>query len=256
MIKETKMLEAWGEITAYLKDYYADCIYLIITVLSAVGLIILDRKRYIKMLVPVAILSLVIINPLTYKLILSKLVYWRLLWIIPGTLIIGLCIYELIMKTEKVWVKFVVTFAMIGLLALVGKNAFKDREINTNKYRLPQGMVDVCETMLEITPEPRCILPGDMLSYSRQYSPDIVPMYGRNAKGFISTARQEVFDMFQNMEAASPNYEYIFLTARDKGYTFVVNSDKKPAPEELMEMYGYELLKSTGGYNIYYNSKV
>ncbi len=250
------MLEACNEITAYLKDYYADCIYLIITLVSAVGLIIIDRKRYLKMLIPVAALSVVIINPLTYKLILHRLVYWRLLWVIPGTLIIALFVYELIMKVEKQWVKLVITFAVIGLLAILGNNVFKDRVKNTNKYRLPQGMADVCETMLEISSSPKCILPGDMLSYARQYSPDIVPMYGRNAKGFISTAPQEVFDMFENMEAASPNYEYILNMARNKGYSFVVNTENKPAPEELLEMYGYELLKNTGGYNIYYNKKV
>ena len=251
-----RMVEAWGEITGFLKDYYADCIYLIIALLSAVFLLFADKKRYFKILLPVVILAVIIINPLTYKLILHRLVYWRLLWVFPWTLITGLGIYELIMKTEKAWVKFAVTFAAAALMVLLGTNVFAGREVNTNKYRLEQSVADVCETMLEVSSEPRCILPGEMLSYVRQYSPDIVPMYGRNAKGFISTASQDVFDMFDNMETEQPNYEYILNMARNKGYSFVVNKDTKPAPEELLKSYGYVLLKNIDGYNIYYNSKV
>ena len=251
-----RMLEAWGEITGYLKDYYAGCIYLIIALLSAGFLLFADRKRYFKILLPVVILAIIIINPLTYKLILHRLVYWRLLWVFPWTLIMGLGVYELIMKTGKVWVKLAVTFAAAVLMMLLGTNVFADRELSTNKYRLQQSVADVCETMLEVTPEPRCILPGEMLSYARQYSPDIVPMYGRNAKGFISTASQDVFDMFDNMETEQPNYEYILNMARSKGYSFVVNKDTKPASEELLRSYGYVLLKNIDGYNIYYNNKV
>ena len=88
--------------------------------------------------------------------------------------------------------------------------------------------------------------------------PDLVKSFfkGRNGEGFINRATEDVQIMHAYMESDAPDYEYILSNAKDMGYNFIVNKDSRPIDESLSVKYGYGLIASTDGYNIYYNPSV
>ncbi len=252
------MAENMRIITDWFKDYYADYMYLIIMIVAAVFLMFTNRKKYAGIVVASIVLFIVIFNPWLYKYIFAKLVFWRLFWLIPEVLIIALAVTELFGKLKKLPLKLAACAVMVVLLSIFGHNIFKEasRGENTNTYRLPQGVVNVAAIMMELDDHPRCIVQSDFLCFIRLFSGDIEPMYGRNGEGFINRATEDVQIMHAYMESDAPDYEYILSNAKDMGYNFIVNKDSRPIDESLSVKYGYGLIASTDGYNIYYNPSV
>ena len=246
------------EIVYWFKDYYADYVYLVFTLIAATFLMLLDRKKYAKVVIPSIVLFIVLFNPVLYKYILVRARFWRLFWTIPGVFIVALAFIELISRREKVIHKVAITICTVLLVMVTGHNVFlgASRGDDSNVYRLSNETVMIGQMMLERDESPRCILPAGLLSSMRLYSGDIEPMYGRNAQNYINRASQEVLDMYNVMESASPDYDYVLSRAEKWGYNFVVTLYAKPIDDSVAERYGYDLLATVNEYNVYYNSRL
>lgn len=252
MLDDMKIMIDW------FKDYYADCIYLVFSIISAVYLINKNKKSYIKIVLPSALLYVLIFNPFLYRYVFSKIIYWRLFWMIPSSLFIILAVGEILRKSDKIRDKMLICIAVISLSVVLGTNVFEGakRGEENNIYRLSKETVDIGSTMLEYDKNPRCIVSSGLISSIRLYSGDIEPMYGRNAQGYINRASDEVKTMYNVMESEAPDYDYVLTKARLLNYNFVVNVDTKPISESTLSIYGYEWIKSIDGYNIYYNEDI
>lgn len=239
----------------FIKEYYGDYIYLVFSVFAAVYLLVVDRKKYKIVLIPCALLYIIILNPIVYNLLNSRIIYWRLLWTIPGSFIITLAIGELLKRIDLISHKILLIISIMIIVSVLGTNVFKNarRGSVNNIYRLSPETVDVGKALLDNDKTPKCIVPSGLLSSIRLYSGDIEPMYGRNAEGYINRASDEVKNMYSVIESDNPDYEYVLIRAKHWGYNFVLNTENKPIDNDLLNEYGYFLLKNTDGYNIYYN---
>ena len=252
------MREILATILDWTKQYYGDCTFLALAVFAGVLLMLSDKKKYGKIIWPSLLLLFIIVNPIAYKLVFVKIRFWRLYWMLPTSLIIGLGFAELLRKLDKEWKKLLVTALMVFTVILTGHNVFKEVGLgkNTNAFRLSQGTVSVGQVMCEVDDTPKCIVGGDLVTSIRQYSGDIQPMYGRNALGYISSASKMDKRIYKQMEKANPNYDMILRNAKRLGYDFVVNTVDRPISDEVASKYGYKLLKEIDGFNVYYNESL
>lgn len=252
------MKEILDIIVYWFKDYYADGMYILFAFLACVYLVIIDGSRYLKLIIPSIAIVTVIFNPWLYKYIFYKLIFWRLFWMIPCVLFIALASVELIGRIEKLWKKIVFCIGVILLFSVLGNDVFKgaSRGDTRNIYGLSEATIDVADVMLQYDDSPRCILSRELISQIRLYNGNIEPMYGRNAEGYINYADDSVKAMYSVMESESPDYTYVLTRALHWGYSFVVNTDSRPIDEALAKRYGYELIATTDGYNVYYNSRI
>ena len=140
--------------------YYGSAVFLLLAVMAGVFLMLTDWKRYGRIIIPTLIIIFIIINPVAYKLVLHKSRFWRLYWMIPGTLIIVMAFGELLRKCNKSWKKLIVTFAMLLIISLSGTSVFSGGGSgkNTNIYRLPESTVGVGELMMSYEKKPKCIV--------------------------------------------------------------------------------------------------
>ncbi len=249
------ILKAIFEMTS---EYYGTATFLVMAVFVGVLLMLIDIKKYSRMILPVLLTLFVVFNPVCYKIVFSKIRFWRLFWMIPMVYIILLGFMELIKRCDSVFKKTGCLAGLIVLLIIGGDNVFAGSGLGYSEdpYQLPHGVSQACETMLSVDKTPRCVVGGDLRTSVRLYSGSIEPMYGRDAENYIDKASEYDKRVFKEMESECPDYAYIFSNARRLGYNFVVNTSDKPADYELVTEYGYKLLGDKGGYNVYYNPDI
>ncbi|MBO4862775.1 MAG: MBL fold metallo-hydrolase [Eubacterium sp.] len=239
-------------------EYYGTAGFLVLEVFAGLLLMLIDRKKYSRIIIPSVIILIIVVNPISYKLLLYKTRLWRLFWMVPLVYIMLLAFMELLKKTDEFWKKLLITAGLILLLTIFGDNTY----LNSGEgradsvYKLPNGVIEVSDIMLEKDKSPRCVLGGDLLTAIRLYSGDIEPMYGRNAENYMDKASEYEKRIFKEMESETPNYTYVLSSARRLGYNFIVNTEDKPIDTETERLYGYSLLDNTNGYNIYYNPSI
>jgi hypothetical protein len=245
-------------ITYYFDCFYGNGRYLALLLAAVAGLFILSKKDR-KLIYPILILILVIANPVLYRYVFNKLVFWRLFWMIPEVLIIALAATRMIMTLEKKWEKTIGLVLVSAIIILLGQNGFKNGGFAPaeNAYKIPQSAADVYDAILEKDDSPRAIMPLQLLYYARMYDGSIETMYGRDVEGtYIVYSDQRRKDMYAQIESEDPDYRYIISTAYDQGYNFVVISSEKiqPDPACLAE-FGYEDMGVVNGYRILYREE-
>lgn len=253
-----QLTDIYDYIISMFHHYYGDMIYLVLTVISAIFLYYTGKKQYRLIVRASVVLYLFIWNPLFYKFIFSRIVFWRLFWMIPTFLLITLAFAEGLSRLKGGLKRLILTIICILVIILFGNNIYKDLYHGeyTDPYRLPNNASLIASAMLEKDDHPRCILPHDLISWIRLYSGDIEPLYGRNAEGYINDTSADVDSIYASMNSDSPDYNYILYYARLNGYNFVINNDSKPININSTETFGYELMANMAGFNIYYNPNI
>ena len=237
-------------------DYFGSSTYLVVAVFVGILLMRLDRKKYSKIIIPSLLILILILNPVSYKLILHKTRFWRLFWMIPYVYIILIGFTELLNRIDVLWKKLLITAVFVLVLFMSGNNIYAGHEKSENIYRLPKGVTEVADAMLEKDSSPRCIVGGDLRTSIRLYSGNIEPMYGRNVENYINKASEYDKRINGEMESADTNYGYILSYARRLRYGFIANTADKPISDDLQEKYGYKLLKAGNEFNVYYNPDI
>jgi len=250
-------------IIGLLKLYAGDWHIIVLALCSCLYLIVRNRRVGGSVVLPIILVILVIMNPILYKYIFSKTVYWRLFWMLPDAILIGLGVAELTKQLRNRGEGYTRELLLVGtslvctlVIGMCGHNVFKVRNFReaTNIYKLPQYIVDICDVIVETDEHPRCICCYNVMEYVRLYSGDIETMYGRDAVGYILYTIEERKEMYLNVENERPDYEYVFSNAVELDYNFIVNRADRLADDEVAERYGFELLDIVDGYAIYYHA--
>ncbi len=251
------MREAAKTILNYIKDYYPDRMYLLVFLFALCYIFITNKKLRNKLIVPMLVIMLVVINPVLYKLVFRKLIYWRFFWIFSDVLIISYVITDLVRKSDKVWVKIWISCFCAAVIALSGVNIFRSGVFvkAQNKEHLDAHTKAVCDAMLAISDEPKCIVPLELTWEARQYNGDIQMMYGRNADGYINRV-DPACDLVQESIAAGVGFDYVFTMAGMHGYPFVVTLAWKQPEEALVSKFGYTKCFEDEMYALYYSKAV
>ena len=247
------MKDAVTQIIFWYKEYYADGFFLILAICAYIYLFVHEEKIRKKMLYPVAMLVFCILNPVLYYKVFKDIIYWRLFWLIPDAIMIAYAVTMMVRASKKTMEKIMVLLFVCGVIVIKGTNVYTNGgfTVRQNLEKVSESVVQVCDVMLEMEEEPRCILPGPLLSEARQYSGSIKSAYGRNAFGYILAMPQEQWDIYQEMEKETPDFDYILGKAVERNYTFVVTYDRHVIEEEILLKYNYYEKACVAGYRIY-----
>lgn len=253
-VEVEELLSVCNDIYAVFREYYGDCIFLVLALISYIYLFVKDKELRIKWLYPVALIVFCVVNPVLYMLVFRNIIYWRLFWMFPDAIIIALAATRMIKLAKHIWVKLLVAAALCGIVLYSGNLSYtRDVYSKTeNAFKLPATVAEVCDVILAGDDEASCIMPYSLYCYTRQYSGDIRQMYGRNIDGYIAGASRRDRTTAMYMIDAISDYNQVLCNARFDGCNYVVVEGAKPIDDRWLDYYGYELYSQVAGYNIYH----
>ena len=176
------MKNVFREMISYIWLYYGDGVFLKFFLIASVYLFVVDKDMRRKMMYPISLIAFFLLNPIIYKYIFQKIIYWRLLWIFPGAILVGVAITKIIKSINVGIVKWAVLgLAAYGIVAF-GTNVYQKEWYSKtdNFYKLPNEAVEIVDVILDIDDNSKCVMPEELFSYVRQYSGDMELLYGRN----------------------------------------------------------------------------
>ena len=238
------------------KDYGGTGYYTILFVLSLIYLGFTEedkRVRTILVYIP-AVMMLLFFLPVFYMLYnqLDSGTYYRILWLMPMTVVIAYAGCKLIGHH----VKLGVILACIVLI-ISGTYVYKSQHISKaeNPYHLPQETIEICDMIKPAEGEERvwALFPAEQVHFVRQYTTTIQMPFGRESIetswGFgkpplYELLQKEVIPVKELSELSIENYcNYIILLK-----TMKVDGD--------LGEYGIELIGETENYLVYRNTPV
>lgn len=251
------MLEHISVFVDWITKYSGESLFLLVVLAAAVYIWIFMREARVKLIIPVVVCTVVVANPLSFEFIFRHVVYWRLFWMIPDAILVAVAGAHIVQRWRNDLVRILLAVALCVVVVLTGTNVYTKAAfgINMNPEKLPQGIIDVAETILALDKEPRCIVRDRYLTEIRQYSGDIRLYYGRNVFGYIIPAGPRKRRFRQILESDEPKpeeYEEILRVANKYGYDFVVTHISKPIPSEIAGKYGFRVVAGMDGSTIYY----
>lgn len=127
-----------------------------------------------------ACLALTIFNPLVATPVIGALglddEYYRLIWLLPFTIMIAWLAVDLIGQCKKWWSRGALTLLLVVALAIPGKSILaKGLTVAENIYKVPDELIEICEILHEDceTEEPKAALDFDLVVLMGQYDPSI-----------------------------------------------------------------------------------
>lgn len=171
----------------------------------------------------------------------------------PSTILIALAVVKMVRSSKGAIAKGVVLVAVCGLILVKGTNIYRsvDFDLISNPEKVPGDVKEVCDIILGLEEEPRCIVPLALSSEVRQYSGELRMLFGRDVVGYIIYAGEENKTISRHLESETPNYEYILQKAVERDCEFVVTYGDRPIEAELLTANGYREVEYDGNYRIY-----
>lgn len=139
-----------------------------------------DKKVRIVLLDTSLVITVLFFLPLFKWMmdILDEGTYYRILWLLPMTVIIAYAGVKLIGRHYRIG--FV---ALALVLMLAGQYVYKSQYISKaqNRYHIPDVVVAICNEMMPKEDEERvwAVFPEELIYFVRQYSSEIQMPYGR-----------------------------------------------------------------------------
>lgn len=250
------MAESIQSIISWYQAYYADGFYLVMALFSYIYLFAHCPELRKKFLAPMALVMFLALNPVLYKYIYSQIIYWRLFWMFPTAILTSLAAVKMVKSSQGKIGKGVVLAAICVLIVVNGANVYTERGFGkiANAYKVPKEVQEICDIMLELEENPRCIVPQTLFSDVRQYAGEIEMAYGRDVQGYIITAPWETLSVWRQVESINPDYSVILQYASQENYQIIVAYEDRPIAEELLALYGYVQIAYDGGYFIYHKA--
>lgn len=255
----TELKRICDVIAGQIEMYYGDGTYLMLSILAIECLYIARKDLRYKFLVPICVIMLIAWNPILYKYVFRRIRYWRLMWMIPTTILIAAALVVILKKTKKTWTKWAFVIIVAMFIATNDVNVFLNNDFyaRQNWEKIPQKYIDVADVLLEIDDTPKVILPYIMTEHIRQYAPEISMLYGRNGKNqYIRLETNELLSVRYAMESQTPDYNYILTKAVEKEVNVIVVEIKKEIDEMILDAYGYKQIVATQNYIVYYNEEI
>jgi|GEM_PF-1874514 len=241
-------------ILSWLGNYAGDCIYFIIAAAALVFLAIADKSSRGKVIFPLLIVAVLVLNPITYSIIGERIIYWRLFWLFPEHLVIALAAVKLTALFKNELVRMLIgAAAAIGIVA-AGRNVYTNGSFTVTETpeKLTDGVAGIADIMLAIDKEPHVISREKYLNEIRQYSADIQLYYGRDVHNYISRAHTKEKRVYKQLESPNPDYDYVLKAAREDGYAFVAVWMSRPIDPVIAAKYGFGICGAGDSTTIYY----
>ena len=250
-------MDSFSVIGNWISKYIGDGIFFIVVLAAAVYICVFMRGMIGKFIVPVVVCIVAVANPLTFDLVFRHVIYWRLFWMLPDSLLGAVAGAHLMHRWNSDLLRILLGAGMVTLILLTGKNVYTEAgyEVATNPEKLTQGVVDVADAMLALDAKPKCFVRDRYLIEIRQYSGNIELYYGRDIDGYIirtTDAKKKVQQMIESDFTRPEVYEELIKRAYSNGYDFIVVHISNPIPPEIAGKYGYRIIDGIDGSTIYY----
>lgn len=216
------------------------------------GAFLLKGKRKL-FLIPAAVMTLLILNPLT-RTIWDKVNdygYWRLLWILPLIPVIAAVPAAVTEKTQKWYLRLLTVILSASIVILSGSliyaneaTAFTEAD---NPDKMPADALETAEVLLEMDDEPHVVADQYMAIYLRQYSGKIKTAFGRDLGfGDPSAFATEIAGYLSDGEMAK-----VAEMMRSGGYRFLVTRNLDFDRQNSLEKAGFEYVWQINEFGIY-----
>lgn len=240
------------------KDYGGTGYYTILFVLSLIYLGFTEedkRVRTILVYIP-AIMMMLFFLPMFYMLYnqLDEGTYYRVLWLMPMTVVIAYAGCRLISHHLKLGVLIACIVLVLG-----GTCVYKSQYITKaqNAYHLPQETIDICEMIRPAEGEERvwALFPVEQVHYVRQYTTTIQLPFGResieDSWGFINI-KHPLYELLQMEEIPAKDLSEMSI---EYYCNYIILLKSMKVDGDLAE-YGIELIGETENYLVYRNTPV
>ena len=248
--------EAWEAMLDWMRSYGGtNWIMLILSGGAAVYLLVAKQNVRKAIIWPIVLLIPVVINPLLYNYIYKDLRYWRFFWLLPEAVLIGLAAADVSRRISAQWAKCVVLAAVAAFVMLTGNNVFLPESGQfypaDSIRKVSPEVREACDIILADNPNPKCIFQDWLANETRQYSGEIMQLYGRDIDGYITEPSMEAVRVHQSWNGTQEEQESIFAFAKEQEYTHIccVTTD---GFNEMAEAHGFSLLAETEGRSIYH----
>lgn len=245
------MEESITEIVNWIKAYYGDAYFMLVTLFSYIYIFICTKKWRRSLVYPSILIVACLINPILYIYIFSKTVYWRLLWMYSNVIVVAAAITLLIRKAKKRTAKIFIVLAFIAMIIAKGHNAYtSDAYMKAQNFqRLSPDTIAICDRILADNPHPKCIMPAGFYNEARQYSGDIILAYGRDIEGYIIERKGDRRTLHSYVNNLDYDINRVAFQAREEGVDYIVLSKQECIYE--LENYGYQYFANVGNYEIF-----
>lgn len=256
------MKELFLEATHLNNDYTGNGMYmaLYLVALIVIALYYKEKDNRIRILYPaLMILGFIYgLGPIINRYILSiydqytgARNFWPLFITIVAAYMMIRAIQEQPTKQKKyILLAFLIPLIFCSGVFKISKSMYHKAD---NLYRLPQYGIDMCETVLEEKEEPKLLVPYEIAHIFRQYSTDILLLYGENATyGRIEKISGDIYDACQEMDSTTPDVALVLTVAKRENCDFVVFDTSYHELNADPEDYGYEYFKTIEDFDLYY----
>lgn len=247
-----------------LNSYFGKNIISILYILCLVFIIIKSAHKRKSIAFPAIIITICLINPVTYMVLKDKLsgnTYWRMLWMIPMILVIAYAITKLIKDVKQYMLKVILLGFIILIIILGGNNMYINQNNFTkadNAYKLPDEVIKISDIILQDCGENEnmCLFPSSLYCYARQYSSKIKLLYGRDIEGYVNKVwNEEKFHVFYELNNSDMNIPYLFFLLDKYNVNYIVLGDEIQLSGEALNVHNYYNFGTVGKYTIYKLSK-
>ena len=197
----------------------------VVFLLAVLYLIFAGPDKRKKIVYPVLILMVVVLEPHLFQYLWSRLAgdtHWRMFWLIP---MIPVIVYAAIHIIGRIRSKALAALVLAGFMLTaagagnyVYANALTAFQPAENAYKIPQYAVTIADVLLEQEDHPKVVVQEDLYHYLRLYSADIEMMYGRDADGYISRIGRIPRKTARLLASDEPELRWIAKAMKKLGY--------------------------------------
>lgn len=247
---------AWQE---YAK-FFGTGLYIFFAYASMIYIFIKDKKRRAVLVIFPAVLLLVFFNPFFIKTMYYKYffgTYWRVLWLLPTTIINAYTATRIIFSFKERFKSFWCLVLVLVLVVVSGKFIYSrdNFAFRKNWYKLPKAVEQIGYNIAHYSTDswyPTIIVPNELYCSMRQYSSHYRLLYGRDAEGYMSGIETpEIQTIYEEMCKEEPDVELIIELARMYGVNNIIfNMDYHKLVKDP-EDYGCLYCGDTDNYRYY-----
>ena len=244
-------------------DYTGDGMYMALYLVALIVIALFDKERdnRSKILYPALLIMgfIYVLGPIMNKYVIGIYDQYtgaRNFWPLFITIVTAYMMVRAIQEQSTKQKKYILLMFLVPLIFLSGifkisNFMFQKAE---NLYRLPQYGIDMCETVLEEREEPKLLVPYEIAHIFRQYSTDILLLYGENASyGRIEMISGDIYDVCQEMDSTTPDVDFVMTIAQRENCDFVIFDMNYHELDADPEDYGYEYFKTIEHFDLYRN---
>lgn len=253
------MQDALREIGVHFQEYFGQSMIVGMYIIALLWIVI-KHSHYRKMIgISGIVIALIVFNPWFYTKVWMKMMdygYWRAFWLFPITIIGATAAVLLLKKIKDLRGKIIILFVLSILIVCSGNSMYKKGvyyQKTENAFNIPQEVIDISDTLLELDSQPRAIMWSGLYCYIRQYKSSIKLMYGRDVERYIQIPDDDIRAIawhIQNLEIT--DWNYVSNEMKKRGYHYLVIPENENYTIEMLAGYGFLYINNVDGYNILY----